>query len=342
MRLEVHRYLVFLLYALVAGVVLVMFLRHPGIGGFPFATVPDVIYGRAHVPYVHRALVPTMVRLTIALVPAEARVSLREAARQDSTISTIVRKLDWEVEFLLEYLVAALFAYFLLLAFAFSARYLFTGVYQSRPAFGNLVGLAALLGLPPHFQYQNYLYDPATLFLFTLGLALMVRGNWLAYVFVFALGCLNKETTILLTLVFATYFGTMGRMERGLFHKLTIAQLLIFLSIEAALWVTFRGNPGSLVQFHLFDHNLGQLYPYSLPTFCSWIGVMLLMTYRWAEKPSFLKHALLVSLPLFVLTALFGYLDEFRDYYEVYPIALLLSAHTIGAVVGMKVQSLRQ
>jgi hypothetical protein len=50
---------------------------------------------------------------------------------------------------------------------------------------------------------------------------------------------------------------------------------------------------------------------------------------RWSQKPLFLKRALWIIPVLLVLTFCFGYIDEMRDYYEGYPIILLLMAHTL-------------
>jgi len=37
-----------------------------------------------------------------------------------------------------------------------------------------------------------------------------------------------------------------------------------------------------------------------------------------------------------LLCLLFGWLDEMRDYYEVYPVVILLMAHTIGDILQWK------
>jgi hypothetical protein len=86
-------------------------------------------------------------------------------------------------------------------------------------------------------------------------------------------------------------------------------------------------NPGSIVEFHLF-HNL-LLEPYSVAQFLAFLCIGLLIGYDWKNKPTFIKDALAIAVPMVLLTLLFGYLDEYRDFYELYPIIILLIAHTI-------------
>ena len=65
--------------------------------------------------------------------------------------------------------------------------------------------------------------------------------------------------------------------------------------------------------------------------------VAALISYKWKEKPAFLKAALCIAVPLFGTTLFFGFLDELRDYYEIYPILVLLIAHSIGNLLGLKI-----
>jgi hypothetical protein len=38
--------------------------------------------------------------------------------------------------------------------------------------------------------------------------------------------------------------------------------------------------------------------------------------------------------PLLGLTLFLGFIDEWRDYFEVYPVLVLLAAHTVGRLFG--------
>jgi hypothetical protein len=197
--------------------------------------------------------------------------------------------------------------------------------------------LLALLGLTQFFRYYSYLYDFPNLSLFTLGLGLLVRRRWRVFLPVYLLACLNKETTILLTLVFIIHFWPRRGMSGTRFAGLLFAQLGIFALVRLALFLAFLDNPGALVAWHVPHHNLDVLKAYPLATVFGWCGLALLLFYKWSAKPPFLRHALWIVVPLVVLAFFFGYLDELRDYYEAYPIVLLLALHSVGALMGFEV-----
>jgi hypothetical protein len=76
------------------------------------------------------------------------------------------------------------------------------------------------------------------------------------------------------------------------------------------------------------------LDPYSISQFLALIILGVAIIYDWENKPEFLRHSILIICPLIVLTFFFGCLDEYRDYYEVYPIVILLVTHTVVKVLN--------
>jgi hypothetical protein len=60
---------------------------------------------------------------------------------------------------------------------------------------------------------------------------------------------------------------------------------------------------------------------------------------KWKAKPEFLKDALWIAVPLLILTFFLGYLDELRDYYEVFPVVFLLIAYNIASIFGIELQT---
>ena len=53
--------------------------------------------------------------------------------------------------------------------------------------------------------------------------------------------------------------------------------------------------------------------------------IAFLLAYRWDDKPVFLRVAFPATFgPLLALALFFGYIDEWRGYYEAYPIGLAL------------------
>jgi hypothetical protein len=72
-----------------------------------------------------------------------------------------------------------------------------------------------------------------------------------------------------------------------------------------------------------------------LSTFVVLLIIFLSIFSRWDEKPKFLKDALWIGIPLLILTLLFGFFDELRDYYEVLPIIILLISFNIAKILGV-------
>jgi len=110
--------------------------------------------------------------------------------------------------------------------------------------------------------------------------------------------------------------------------------------VKVALSFAFRDNPGAFVEFHLIDHNLAVLKSYSLSTSMFWLGVGLLVFFRWSEKPEFLRRGIWIPVVLLVFALFLGYIDELRGYYEALPVLLLLVAQNVAAVIGVELTPL--
>jgi hypothetical protein len=329
-------------YAVITGVAIVwvclVFINYPGINGYNRAMFADMVYGKAYKPFVFRTLMPTTIRAIASAVPDSIHAKVSRTPIRSGSFNW-----RWEKEYLLEYYIATALMCFSLFAFYGTVRYLCTGIYRAPAMFVDYVSLGAICILPPFFKYYSYLYDFPALAFFTLGLALMVRRRWTAYLFLFPFACLNKETTILLTLVFMIHFRpSTRRLDQTRYIIFTTLQLVIFAVIKVFLSAVFRDNPGTMFEFHLLGHNLEMLTPYSLTTFLTWTAITLVLAYRWKEKPEFLRDAIWILPPLLALTLVFGYLDELRDYYEVLPVLLLLAAPSLAPLLSIKVENLTE
>lgn len=310
------------------------FVRDPGINVYSRAMFADVVYGTAHKPYVLRALLPWTVRGVVAALPAPARARLTEAMAANLQVQGFLRRGQWERELLPEYAVALLLMFGALVGFVFALRWLYDGLFPPSRFRRDLATLLALLGLPPCFYYASYLSDFPGLLLWTLALGLLVRERWGALLLVYAVGCLNKETFILLHGIFGLrYLWSPERMPRRRFFALAAAQVGLFVTIKGLLTWIYRENPGVSFEVHLFDHTLTlgehlarRNAPWEL---AAWVGGALLAFGRWRSMPLFLKQAVAVLPVLVGLTAVFGFLDELRDYYEAFPVLVLMLTHTL-------------
>jgi len=334
MRANFHNLTYYIITAVVSFCVLVIFVINPGINQDQHSKFEEMIYGNAWKPFVYRTLLPTTVRVISAPVPQVIKTSFSEMIDGSESFSKLFEKLKWEKELVVEYSIAMFLMFLSLFGFALSLRYLFTLFYNTSSISANLVSILALLGLPTMFQYTSFLYDFPALFLYTLGLIFLYKRDWKKFLILYPIACLNKETTILLTLIFFIYYRPQLRTDY--FYKLLFIQLTIFVIIKLLLLVIFSSNPGTFVEFHLVDHNLGLFAGYDLTLAFTLFGLIMLIYYKWNEKPPYVIITLWALVPLLFLTLFLGYLDELRDYYEVYPSIIILISHSIAQVLGIK------
>jgi hypothetical protein len=329
-KLIANKYFFWFVALIISTYVLVVFIKSPGINGYERAIFPEMIYGEAWKPFVYRTLLPTTVRVTNQLIPEQIQNSLTQKIEASEFAMLVLQKLKWESEFITEYIVALILMWLFLIGFTLSFRKLLSEVYSSPAWFTNFISLIALFALPVMFQYYSYIYDFPTLFFFTLGLYFLFRQKWEYFLILFFISCFNKETTILLTLVFAIHFYKNEEVSGKLFYQLIIVQLFIFISVKVLLYFLFINNPGSFVEFHLIDRNYLIFNGFTLTGFMVWFTIGLMTFSKWQKKPEFLKDALWIGVPLIILTFFLGFLDELRDYYELYPIVILLISFNIG------------
>jgi hypothetical protein len=330
----IHRLPVLLLCALVCA----LFAYDPGFNDCDHSKFGEMVYGTAHQPYVTRTLLPTTVRLLTAAIPASVRSAVARHFVASYGEQELFRTLGWEPQYVVEFLIGVVLIYLALWGFTYALRYLLHGVLIVHRHTEEALVLIAVAGLTQFFCYQNYVYDFPALFLSTLALGLLVRRRWALFLLVFAAACANKETTILLTLVFVLHFRRPADLPRRAFSLLLLAQLGLYVAIRGVIWAAFRHNIGGLVESHILDHNLPRLGPHPLAVLFAWGAFILLLAQGWADKPRFLKDALWMVLPLLLLAFFFGYIDEMRVYYEVYAVVLLLLLHSIGRVIKFPVE----
>ena len=295
----------------------------------------EMIYGEAWKPFVYRSLLPSAVRVTSEIIPEQFHDSLTEKIEASTFAVLVLQKLKWESEFITEYLIALIFMWLFLVGFGYVFRKLLSAIYKSPDWFTNFITFTALFALPVMFQYYSYVYDFPALFFFSLGLVLLFNQKWSYFIVLFIISCFNKETTILLTLVFAIHFYKNEKLQERLYYQLIAVQLLVFISIKVLLYFLFINNPGGLVEFHLLDRNYLIFNGFTLTTFVVWFTIGLITFSKWHEKPKFLRDSIWIGVPLIVLTFFLGYLDELRDYYELYPIVILLITFNISKFLGV-------
>ncbi len=284
----------------------------------PWHGLSYMLNGTAWKPYVTRALIPLITRLVISVVPIQP-----------------------------EFVITALM-FLSLVGFAYAFRYLLATFWDAGVLLDGLSLFAVVALLPLMATFSRQMYDFTTLFFFTLGLGLLARRRWRWFLAIFPLACLNRETTFLLSFVFAVHFYP--RVERQFLVKMLAAQAFIFIAIRAPLLWLFKDNPGNAVEVFLPVqlYVLSQIFAFSaigllalLFVICG-LALLALMLYRWNEKPLFLRQAAMVVVPLLVISyLLFGLPFEIRVFYEAYPVVFPLCVAPVFSRLALEMQAIR-
>ncbi|MER3523908.1 MAG: hypothetical protein C4326_07525 [Ignavibacteria bacterium] len=296
--------------------------------GDPRSKLSDLIYGTAHKPYVYRALVPMLTRSIHSLVAGPALDSLEQAILRHPKVQKETKRLGWEKDFFVEYLIALALAFGALVGFAFALRRLWTLLYATDDAIARIAPLLALLALPPIFPTgPHYIYDFPALFLFTAGMVLIAQERWNFFYPLFVIGCVNKEAMFLLSFLFLVWFRKRMHTPTLLFHL--TAQVLLFAVVRTAIMYTFADNPGESLPFQLYPNLHFALMGYNLTTLLYLALLVWLVAHDLRHKHPFLTAALMLTVPFGILVLLSGVLSELRAVYELFPVLFLLVLHTI-------------
>ncbi len=325
-----------LLYLFTSGLILMIFIVHPGINGYSAAMFNDMIYGHAHRPFVYRTLVPSVVRLIADITPESVETAFVNHKNSSFTLTRFAELSGIDDEYVYEFYITIALLLILFYGLALVTRRLIKEHYDFPNYVSDFAPIAALLILPLFFRYCNYIYDPATLFLASLALLFISTRNRFLFYIVFILAAINKETAILFScLFFVKEYRTLTR--KTLIGHL-IVQLLIWGAIKSMINIAFQNNPGSIAEFHLVNYNLQMIFrPFGILYFAAVVFIFFrLIKYRWQEKSMFLRRGFfVVFIPMAVLALFLGYIDEFRQYYEVYPIAFLLILPSVLDIFGI-------
>jgi len=327
-----------LLYSTVASYATTEFIRYPGLanvrpamGGESF--FGDMVYGRAPQPFVTRVLVPWLIRAAVAVTPPATRARIEESLRRSQTSDG---RPVWLYQYPFEFTVAKNLLLLFAVGFAFGLWWLARLVLDAPAPALDAIPVVVLFALPGVYGYGSMLYDLPALCLFTLGLALIAaRRRWL-HAAAFVACVLNKETALLLVLVWVVSEA----------RKLKPRQLAVGAGLQLGLWLIvrgvlfwhFRNYPGEAITLHLFRNAQVMAIPGNwflyrpvtnwlvLPVGLNALYVLGFIASLFAlrRSPRFLRRAYWIVPPVFVLTWLFGNVDEMRVYYELLPIVALV------------------
>lgn len=316
--------------------VLVEVAFRDGFYSYKKALFSEMIEGTAWRPFVYRVLVPKTAYIVGLLTPENIEATVVRGVERFFKAHHVVL-LGNKAEYRYEYLFVVSWA---TLALGFSAltwqRTLLRFMrYSEHICF--LVPVLGVLGIAPILLLHGpYVYDTTTLLLFSLATYASLAANRMFYYPVFILSALNKETALLLPLLF--FFAFDRKMSRRRLILETTLQVLLWGAWRYYLLKLYAGNQGVNLEFHLLDNNL-PFFSYFSPRHLRFWGIIsvaaVLIGSQWRKKPLLLRQIFVAScvflLPLY---GVFGIIDEFRALLEMYPVMFFLAAPTLLAGIG--------
>jgi hypothetical protein len=314
----------------VAGVLVWGQLRHTNMLTQERVALDSYIDGSVARPFAYRALLPQIMRAINTITPAWAAPKLDQLGRRIA-YSNPQDKYPRDIIWLAALQFASLVGYALVGASLFN-----TLLSRERPWSRELVAAALLvLLLPIVFKGLGHIYDFTVLFFMACLLWAMARERRGLYLLLFAASCLNKETTILMSVAFAAVF--FRRMAPTPYAMMLATQGAIFLAIYAALRITYKGNPGSGMEMHLHEqfayYSSHLRNGYILALFCvAVILLLLLLTFRWHQKPQFLRRAAVMIAPQLALVFYGAAPGEVRNLYEIVPLISMLMLCSVESI----------
>jgi hypothetical protein len=295
-------------------------------------SIVGIANGTAESPFVQRRLLADSARALAWIVPAQVWQGVTSALDAIPPISDRLRTSwywtdtrDWPL------LISAMFLIFsAVVGFSFAAERLiayYLPAVQGPSAVGLTcvftVGLLGGGGDPFHYYWYPYDLPNACLYAFLL-IAIELKAWW--QLPLFALAAYSKETSAFLILVQLAY-AVGGRDRRwDLLHAAAAA--VIFVLIQSLILAHYPPMP---VEQRLFaaERNTRLLAWHLL--FSSWkfaivLSVLIRLGVLWRRVPAGLRYAT-VLYPCFFLAGFLGaWIEEFRQYTELWlPTALLLA-----------------
>jgi len=321
-------------YFLFSIYVMLHLLRNSYLGDAFYRTNYDaMLAGTAWKPFVYRILLPKLTVAIANITPFEWQESIAMMFRSFLSDNDLIRRaVPWLVgvyrDSTYPRMITTLLIYGCLWGYIammyLLGRHLFPKELAIRlfaPIFGML--------LVPAFSWQwSYIYDIPVLFLSSACFYAMLTRSFNLYILTFFLACLNKETALFIISFFALWFYK--RMDTKQYAMLVALQCFIYLCLRLLLFYLFMHNAG----FHL-ENNLFKVVTRDLMAKSQYFRILsismmfFLLTFKWREKPLFLKKAFWVLSYMYVAYLLFGYPGEYRVFFDIMPLLSLLATHTL-------------
>jgi len=309
------------------------------------ATLANMVNGTAEKPYVYRVLVSEIIAFFVQITPVSVQQSAGAALmtlKDCSLIDAVFLQpphphpaaSEMAQFYMLSYMrmitgiVLCLFLAGYTIALYKLAATLFPGE-QAMILFTPLIGLIAVPALNGF-----YIYDFSALCLATCGYYCLAVKQWRWYLFWFTLACLNKETSVFLCIFYGLWFYR--RLPAPFFAKYLGIQLAIYAVIKGAITWWFRDNPGVFIMTRWQSLQASTIMEgYNYHALIINLAGIFMLVHHWQEKPLFARCGLWNFLLMLIAFFLFGHPHEYRVFYDVMPLLVVLITHTLIETTGI-------
>lgn len=296
------------------------------------------IDGEAPRPFAYRALLPQIMRGINAVTPARAESTLDRLGERIAGFGMTGWKIQSgpENKHPRDIVWLAVLQFASLIGYALVGASLFSTLSREGLWSRWIVANALLLFLVPVvYKGLGHIYDFTVLFFMACLLRAMASERHVLYLLVFAVSCVNKETTILMSVAYAAVF--FRRMVLSRYAMMLAAQFAVFLAIYVTLRMTFEDNPGSGIEVHLqeqfayYRSHLSNVYILAIFSIAI-VLFLLLLTFRWNRKPPFLRRAAVMIVPYMALVFYGAAPGEVRNLYEIVPLISMLMLCSVESI----------
>lgn len=173
-------------------------------------------------------------------------------------------------------------------------------------------------------------YDLMTACLFTLFFYYMRTEQNAKQLLVFALSCVNRETTVLLVLFYVVYLFYLRKYpQRGYeYIWMFMSQIYLYVLITFAVRFILSDAPGSSLWVQPVENILkfaNQPYRFLLHLYGTF-ALLWWMSRGWEQKPEYLRYAFGLFAPILLIAHLVvGTSFELRIFWELDPLVIILS-----------------
>lgn len=217
--------------------------------------------GSADRPYVYRQLLPIVANSIVKLIPEEDRADfvhyhldkyqLRQQYFGRAKYKTKTSD-QWTPTYAIEFHIIYTLNFIALLGLAYTLKSLINNFHENNPYLSKVAPIIFLLALPTSFLHGNFFYDFIELFFLSTLLLTLIKGNFFSWTFLLPLAVLNKESNILVPILYSPL----------IFHYVRDIQARFTLTISAVtsaivyfyIKVHFSQNTGGVAIWQLWDN----------------------------------------------------------------------------------------